>query len=337
MATIRKRGNLQWQAIIRKRGFPAQSKTFNTKSEALAWAGHVESEMTRGVFVSTGEAERTTLGEALERYWTEVGSKKRHPDQERQRIDQWKRNPLAHNYLASLRGTDFARYRDNRRSQGRAENTIRLELQLVSHLFEIARKEFGMEGLANPLKNIRKPSGSKARDRRLRPGEYEKILATLASTKNPFAAPAFQLAIETCLRQGALFSLKWEWINLSTRLISIPITSRGADNKSIPAVLPLSNHAIQVLTELRSRAPCKTNGRVLDTSVNAVICIWKRSLKKLEIDDLRWHDLRHEGVTRLFEKGFHTLEVASVSGHRSMDMLRRYTHLNPESLLERLG
>lgn len=116
--------------------------------------------MTRGVFISLGEAERLTLAEALDRYYREITSQKRHPKQEWQRIQRWKKEPLAQNFLAALRGSDFAKYRDCRRTEGRADNTIRLELAIVSHLYEIARKEWGMEGLPNPLKNIRKPSGA---------------------------------------------------------------------------------------------------------------------------------------------------------------------------------
>lgn len=88
------------------------------------------------------------------------------------RIDRRVRHDLAYRTLAGLRGVDFAKYRDDRRAAGRAENTIRLELQIICHMFEIARKEWGMEGLSNPLNNIRKPTGSQARDRRLRPGEF---------------------------------------------------------------------------------------------------------------------------------------------------------------------
>ena len=193
MATIRKRGPYQWQAIIRKRGFPNQVKTFTSKADAQAWAGQLESEMVRGVYVSIGEAERTTLAEGLERYWIEVASSKRHPNQERQRIERWKRHPLAQHYLAALRGSDFAKYRDSRRLQGRAENTIRLELALVAHLFEVARKEWGMEGLANPLKNIKKPSGSVERERRLKPGEYEQISSALAKSENPWVLICSQI------------------------------------------------------------------------------------------------------------------------------------------------
>ncbi|WP_255176054.1 hypothetical protein [Bordetella genomosp. 5] len=107
-----------------------------------------------------------------------------------------------------------------------------------------------MEGLLNPLDNIRKPSGSKARDRRLRPGEFETLKALLMASRNPWAAPAFELAIETSLRQGALFSLRWEWVDLKSRVVRFPVEARGADNKGVPAVLPLSLRAVDVLRHL---------------------------------------------------------------------------------------
>lgn len=149
-----------------------------------------------------------TLGEALIQYRRDVAAKKRHPAQEYGRVDRWLRNDLCFRTLANLKGADFARYRDQPRAQSKAENTIMLELQLASHLYEIARKEWGMEGLLNPLKNIRKPSVNAARDRRLETGEYEKIRSALAESGNPYAAPAFDLAIETSLKQGTLFRMQ---------------------------------------------------------------------------------------------------------------------------------
>jgi integrase len=333
VATIRKRGPYQWQAIIRKRGFPVQSKTFETKSGARAWAGDIESQMVRGIFISLGEAESTTLTDALERYWSDIGSKKRHPKQERQRINHWLKNPLAQRHLANLRGTDFAQYRDARRAAGRAENTIRLELALVGHLFEIARKEWGMDGLQNPLKNIRKPTGSTERDRRLKPGEYEKLAAELEASTNIWARPLFDFAIETALRQGMLFVLRWEWVDLEARVIHIPPAYRGVGNKCVPPALPLSRRAVGVLVAL----PVDISGRVFPTTANAIRLIWKRVAKQLGIEGLRWHDLRHEAASRLFEKRLHLLEVASITGHKSLSMLRRYTHLQPSDIAQKLG
>jgi len=332
MATVTKRGKY-WRAQVRRLGYPPQHKTFDTHAEAEAWTRVVESEMDRGIFASRVEAERTTLAEALKRYKTEICSRKAHPAQEYQRVDRWLREPLAHRYLANLKGADFAQYRDMRRAAGRAENTIRLELALVSHLFEIARKEWGMESLLNPLKNIRKPSGSRERDRRLRAGEYERIAAALSDSENPCAVQAFDLAIETSLRQGMLVQVQWEWIDLERQVVTIPASFRRQGNKGVPPVLPLSKRAVEVLKSL----PVRTSGPVLPTTANALRCVWKRALKDLGIKDLRWHDLRHEAASRLFEKGLHPLEVASITGHKSLTMLRRYTHLQPEALVAKLG
>ena len=306
MASIIKRGPYQFQATIRIKGFPSQSKTFESKREAEAWATIIESEMIRGVFVQQEkEAEQTSLRTALERYRDEIVPLKRHPYQEIQRINRWLQNGLCNRSLASLRGVDFVQYRDKRRRDGRAENTIRLELQLINHLFEIARKEWGMEQLANPLNNIRKPGNSNARSRRLEAGEYARIHEELSKSSNRYAAPAFDLAIETSLRKGTPFKLRWEWVDLSTRMIRFPANMLTTANKGIPAVLPLSSHAVAVLRSLRTSDEQPKQGLVLDTTANAIGIIWHKCLKKLGITGLRWHDLRHEAASRLFEKGLH--------------------------------
>jgi integrase len=340
MAYIKERG-AYWRAEVRRKGYKPTYRTFDTQKQALQWARRVESEMDSGLYVDRTEAERTTLRSALERYQRDIVPTKLHPYQETCRINRWLQSDLCYRTLANLKGADFARYRDERREQGRAENTIRLELQLVSHMYELARKEWGMEGLLNPLKNIRKPGGSRARDRRLRPGEYERIYAVLRSGGNRYAADAFELAIETSLRQGTLFKLRWEWIDLSARMLRVPPDARGPDNKGVPAVMPLSSRTVAVLYTLHPKDDgalvLNPSGPVLNTTANAVVCAWKRAMADLEIDDLRWHDLRHEATSRLFERGLHPMEVASITGHRSMQMLKRYTHLKPESLLDRLG
>jgi len=165
MASITKRQDSPyWRAQVRRRGYEPISRTFDTKAQAEIWARSVENEMDRGVYFDRAESERTTLADALERYGREILPEKRHPAQEHHRINRWLDYTLTKRSLANLRGADFAAYRDARRDAGRAENTIRLELALISHVSEVARKEWGMEALTNPLNNIRKPSGSKARD-----------------------------------------------------------------------------------------------------------------------------------------------------------------------------
>ncbi|MFM0244117.1 hypothetical protein [Paraburkholderia sediminicola] len=201
MAYISQRG-AYWRVEIRRRGYKPVYRTFDTKQQAQAWARRDEAEMDSGGYIDRSESERTTLRDALERNRRDIIPEKRHPYQENRRIDCWLRHELAHRTLASLRGADFAKNRDERRAMGRAENTIRLELQIVSHLFEIARKEWGMEGLLNPLDNVRKPAESHSRERRLLPTEFEKLHALLLASRNLWAGPAFELAIETSLGQG---------------------------------------------------------------------------------------------------------------------------------------
>ncbi len=163
MGSVRKRGPYQYQARVARKGWAPQTSTHISDEAARAWIRSIEGEMDRGIFLSRGEAERTTLNEALDRYLAEVTPTKKGKVQETTLINRWKVDPLASRFLASLRGSDFAAYRDKRKAAGRSSNTIRIELALIGHLFETARCEWKMEALANPIRNIRKPSTHSAR------------------------------------------------------------------------------------------------------------------------------------------------------------------------------
>ena len=144
MASILRRlgpgGKRVWQAQIRRKGFPAQIRTFDTKAEAEAWSATIESEIARGVFVSRSEAESTTLGEALARYRREVTPAKKGAGIERFRLDRWDAHRYAQRSMASIRGKDVADYIEERRQEGAAPATIHKEINLLSHLFNTARR-----------------------------------------------------------------------------------------------------------------------------------------------------------------------------------------------------
>ena len=340
MAYIQQRGSF-WRAEVNRKGYKPVYHTFDTRKQAEKWVRRIEAEMDAGIFVDKTLANRTTLAEALEKYRLKILPEKQHPYQESKRIDRWLRHNLAYKTLATLRAIDFARYRDDRRADGRAENTIRLELSIISHLFEIARKEWDMAGLVNPIKDIQLPSGSNERERRLTRGEHILIRRRLRQSSNKYAALAYDVAIETGLRQGLLFKLQWEWIDLKKQLIVIPESHRKTKNKGVPRYIPMSTRTATALTKLaKLSVQCHgttKRGAVFDTTTNAVVCIWKKALASLNIKNLRWHDLRHEATSRLFERNLGVMEVASITGHRSMQMLKRYTHLNPETFREKLG
>lgn len=347
MATFTKRGEYQWQAKIRRQGKGTQSKTFNTKADAEAWARQIEGEMDRGIFVSRVEAESTTLTVALERYAKEITPRKKGALQELTRIKRWQKHALGARYLASIKGSDLAKFRDDRRNDGKAENTIRLDLALLSHFFETCRKDWSMEGLVNPVKNIRLPSGSKQRDRRLHGEERCYLTAALEKSSRPIARSIVDLAIETAMRQSEILGLCWQNVDFSRKVAFLADTKNG-ESRSVP----LSSKALTILTELTRPID---GGQIFEISQDRLIRTFQRAcivgktqyLKdcaeinqepaKDFLDDLRFHDLRHEATTRFFELGLDMMEVASISGHKSLSMLKRYTHLRAEDLALKLG
>ncbi|MGH8609536.1 MAG: tyrosine-type recombinase/integrase [Gammaproteobacteria bacterium] len=221
MATFRKRGPYQWQAQIRKKGYPPQSKTFETHASAEQWAREVEHEMDRGIFVSRGEADSTTLGELLERYLVEVAPLKKGAAAEAVRIRALVRYPLTQRIVSSIRGVDIARWRDERLKQVSGA-TVKRDFVILSHVFEVARKEWGIQ-VYNPVRDVKSPPDSKSRERRLHTGqdgsesEESRLLRACRQARNPRLLPIVCLALETAMRQGELIALRWEHIDPRAR------------------------------------------------------------------------------------------------------------------------
>ena len=314
--------------MVRMRGHAHLSKTFARKTDAKDWIRKTEQLIEDGN-VPSGEADRTTLHEALERYSREVTPKKKGAKRELDRIKVWEKHDLAHRFLSKLRGSDFAAYRDRRREEGAAEQTIRLELATISHVYTIAAKDWGMESLRNPIKSMTLPGGSRERDRRLKGDEEARLLAALAA-EGPYMAPVASFAIETAMRQGEILSLFWAAVNLHNRVAKL------ADTKnSEPRDVPLSSRAVEILKALPR--PLDDAGKVFPITQGNVIRAFRRACTAAEIDDLKYHDLRHEATSRLFERGLNVAEVAAITGHKTWSQLRRYTQLKAEDLARKLA
>ncbi|MCZ2104891.1 MAG: hypothetical protein OZ923_10915 [Comamonadaceae bacterium] len=150
MASITERGPYQFQAPVRRKGWPSQTKTFERRTEARAWARAAEAQMDNRTFRNQRPLAGLTLHDALERYLSAVSCAKRSHAQERQRIRQLQRHPLALRRLSDLLVCDYAAYRDERLKQVSA-NTVRLEMALLSHLYTIAIKEWSATRIAEQL------------------------------------------------------------------------------------------------------------------------------------------------------------------------------------------
>jgi integrase len=341
MATLIKTPAGTWKAVIRKHGWPVKSKTFRTKRDAQDWSRRTEDEMVRGVFVDRSRGERMTLKKAMERYLAEVSATKRPGTAKREATSAEALLAELGDYaLAALAPDVIAAYRDKRLAAGKAPDTVRIELALLSHLFTTAIREWRLGLLYNPVLNVRKPAVGTGRNRRLNGDEEQRLLAACAAHSNPMLGWLVRTALATGMRAGEIQTLRCEQVDLERRVVRLERTKNGSAR-----TVPLSIAAKATLAEALAH-PAKPKdtelvfwgepGRDGRRRPYEFRPAWRKALNAAGIANLRFHDLRHEAVSRLVEAGLGDQEVAAISGHRSMQMLRRYTHLRAEDLVARL-
>jgi integrase len=326
MATIRKlRG--RWQAQVRRRGLAPRARSFDSKADAERWARQLEAQVDRaGSLPDTRLAEATTLKEVLTRYQDSVSPSKRSSVSEVARINALLRRDIVHRTLATLSSSDLATYRDQRLKVAAPATVIR-ELNTISHAIDTARREWGIHLIDNPCKLVRRPKAPKGRTRRLGPDEEVKLLEAADRGRNRYMRSLIVLAVETGMRRGELLSMTWENVDIDAGVVHLPLTKNG-DSRDVP----LSRRARETLGTL---AVAK-KGQVVPMTGNAVRLAWEHLVQRAGMSDLRFHDLRHEAVSRLFEKNLGLMEVASISGHKELRMLARYTHLRALDLVKKL-
>ncbi|MGH8220084.1 MAG: site-specific integrase [Steroidobacteraceae bacterium] len=322
MATIRKHRNL-WQAQIRRRGHRPVAKSFRLKSDAEAWARQRESEIERGLFANRDTAERTLIADILARYGNEVS-----PSKACFKSDLGRLKHLSRFFgcltLATISSAHLAEYRDARLEQV-SPQSVRHELNLLGRVLKVAMVEWGYV-LPYGIPQVRKPTMPLGRSRRLTQEEQHRLFSAL--TRNPRARAFVEFALETGMRRGEIAAMQWAHVALDLRVLNIPITKTG-----IPRDVPLSPRAIAVLENL----PGPRKGPVWELAAASMSQAFERACVRAGLTDLRFHDLRHEAASRLFEHGLNTMEVASITGHRSVQMLQRYTHLRAADLAVKLA
>lgn len=350
MATIVKTPSGTWKAVIRKTGWPTSSKTFRIKRDAEDWARRTEDEMVRGVYIQRAPAERMTVEAALHRYLKEVTPTKRASTQ----IGEHKKAQVLIRHigkysLAALNAEIVAQFRDARLAGDadesgnvipRSNNTVRLELALLSHLFTVAIKEWGIGLPANPVANIRRPAPGAGRNRRLTAAESKRLLAAVDTYSNPMFSWIVRIALETGMRLSEIGGLRLGQVDLQKRIVRLDITKNSS-----PRTVPLTRAAtvaFQTAIDNPIRPP-ETDliffgepGRDGVRRPYLFDKAWTDAKKAAGLVNFRFHDLRHEAVSRLVEAGLSDQEVAAISGHKSMQMLKRYTHLRTEDLVEKL-
>ena len=326
MAAFRKRKD-KWHVQIRKSGTAPLTKTFTHKKDAQQWANEIERKIDQGLILELSHPDYETLSQILERYKNEITISKRGGHIEAYRLAKIMRDPVAEIKLSQLSAMHIADYRDRRLQEVSACSVVK-EMTLISLSLDIARKEWRVPMRSNVMRDVKKPQPERGRDRRLSSEEHTLLLRSCSKSSNHWLTPLTIIAIETGMRRGELLRIVWEDIDLDLRVAHLDMTKNGSKRD-----VPLSSEAINLLRSL----PHDISGKVFPITAAALRGLWNRACRRAGITGLHFHDLRHEATSRFFEKGLNVIEVATITGHKDLRMLQRYTHLRAEDLAKKLG
>jgi len=320
MASFRKR-NGKWQARIQRKHSPSISQSFYELDTAKKWVRKIEREIDLGLI--SLKPSKTSFSNLLIRYQKEILPLKKNTQADFFRINVILKHPLSKLCIEDIKSYDVASFRDNLIVKGKAANTVRLYLAIISHLFTVAKTEWGFELIDNPALKIRRPKLPPSSDRRL---SDEEIKLICEHTQSLYLANAIKLALHTGMRLSEIIFLNWKMINIDNRFIRLSVTKNNESR-----IIPLSKKALLVINTIS-----KDNQRLFPINPHAISVAFRKACKRVGIKSASFHTLRHEAISRLFEKGLNPIEVSAISGHKSMQMLKRYAHIKTSHLLEKM-
>lgn len=335
MANIEKRtskdGRTSYRVKIRLKGFPSQSATFERLTDARKWAQQTESAIREGRHFKTTEAKRHSLTELIDRYCNDVLITKHTIRQ----LEWWKAE-MGSYALADVTPSLIAQYRDKLASgitsQGkqRSPATVNRYLAALSVAFTTAVKEWGwIED--NPMRKVTKPKESRGRVRFLSDDERIRLLKACKESSNQYLYPVVVLALSTGMRQGEIMGLTWDTIDLNQGRAILHETKNGERR-----AVAVTGHALEVLKELSKVRqidcnllfPTKKNTPQKPQKPMDLRSPWESAVKKAELQDFKFHDLRHSAASYLAMNGASLAEIAEVLGHKTLQMVKRYAHLS---------
>ena len=328
MATLRRRGQ-RWQVQVRRKGRAPVSRSFHSKYDAVVWAREQEFGADKGRPQVHTTLRGITVADIVVRYRDEIVPRKRGADREALTLNAFLRHPLARVALCEVTVGMVSAYCAERLRRVKP-GTMNRELDILRHAFTIARRSWDVPLVQNAFADVVRPKGSAPRERRLYSGEQERILSACVRCRNPYIRFLVQIALETGMRRGEILNMRWHDVSVEKRTLHIPVTKNGHAR-----TIPLSGVALALLRDLRDYCG-PSSERVLPITENTAKMAWKRLVKRARLENLRFHDLRHEAISRFFEKGLNVPEVALISGHRDPRMLFRYTHPRAEDVAAKL-
>jgi integrase len=325
MATIRRHRD-KWQVRVRRDGV-ALTKTFTLKQDAEQWARHTEVKAERRELPpSVKLLAKLTLADLVTRYRDDITPRKKGAELETIVLNAFLRHPICSKRLSDLTVADFARYRDERLRDIKP-NSLKRVLTPIQNMFNVAKRQWGIPLASNPVSDLSFKAGNDQRERRIDDDEWGSLLRAAATSRNPFMTPLLRLARETGMRRSELLRIEWKHVDVARRELRVPTSKNGK-----PRTVVLTRAATDLLLSQRQ------DGLLFPTTAEAVKLAWQRLKRRagLHNKDLRFHDLRHEAISRYFEMDLSLPEVASQSGHSDARMLLRYGHAQRAKIRDKL-
>lgn len=356
MATVTKSKNKSgtvFIALVRKSGI-SKKRTFDTKSEAMDWATDFEARIARSDPSAILKPSKTLFTDVVKKYKSNVLISKKGATREIVALDRIVEFFTNHT-ISSINKNEVVNYKNARLAKVQP-GTVRREMDVLAAVLEFAKEELGLL-FVNPARDVKKPAPAKARDRRLLKDEYEALEqayglrirssdGTLAAgCDNELHGLIFAFAVETAARQAEICGIKKA--DVREKNILLHDTKNGDDRET-----PLSIKARQVVKEA---AKLSVGDYLFNVSTNAVRLAWRRAKARARkqhiadckqagipatagfLENLRFHDLRHEATSRLAEKLHNVIELSAVTGHRDLQSLKRYYHPRADDLADKLG
>jgi integrase len=349
MATIEKRetegGKTSYRVKVRLKGYPAQTATFNRLTDAKKWIQDTESAIREGRHFKTTEAKRHTLGELIDRYTRDVLPTEKPKEQKKKatNLARWKEE-LGHALLADITPAAIVAIRDKlasettARGEARAPATVTSYMNALGATLSLAVNEWGwLED--SPMRKVKKPSPPRGRVRFLSDEERAALLQACKDSSNPTLYAVVVLALATGMRQGEIMGLYWRepknpptdraWgvVDAGAGRITLHLTKNGERR-----VVPLVGHALEQVRGLAKVRRLDTDllfpGKTDSTAPIDLRTPWETAMKKAEIENFRFHDLRHSAASYLAMNGASLAEIAETLGHKTLQMVKRYSHLS---------
>jgi len=339
-------GKIRYRALVRLKGHTPKTATFIKRTDAVTWAQETETKIRQSQYFPERliDDDQYTLGDLLDRYKSEVLPEKRAKGQLGQL--EWWRNELGNHKLKDLTPSLIIKFRDklakelsDRTGRNRTSATVNRYLALLSHACTIAIKEFQWMAI-NPVTQISKPREAQGRSRFLSDEERERLLAVCRSSESVHLFTIVTLALSTGMRRGEMLGLKWENVDLQNGRITLHRTKNGEKR-----IVPLVGKAYELIKGSYLKLEPGDHDSLFPSpnEPNQPICIrtaWYTAVRRAKLENFRFHDLRHSTASYLAMNGASLLEIADILGHKTLQMVKRYSHLSEDhkaTVLEKMN